>query len=79
MSIVRRNAKGQCVGVRCDFCGKIANNPDGEYTKPGTDNQVAYIHGPPEWERNPDGSTKPNATDRDICEECAAIHSRENV
>jgi len=60
MSIFRKDAKGHCAGVRCDWCGKIANNPNGEYTKPDGIS-AGYIHSP-DWDK--DG-------DDDICEECA--------
>lgn len=65
MGVVNRRGKTD-YGVRCDFCGKIANNSDGEYTKPGTIDNAAYIHGPPDWERNPDGSSKPDVTPESI-------------
>lgn len=59
MSIFRRDDKGRCSGVRCDWCGKIANNANGEYV--GTDGTAKYIHAP-DWDK--DGGA-------DICEECA--------
>ena len=35
-------------GVRCDWCGKFANNESGEYRKPDGVS-AGYIH-QPEWE-----------------------------
>ncbi len=57
--------------VRCDWCGRLSRNPNGEYAK--TDGTAGYIV-QPEWERFPGGD--PTATSvpssSDICEECAA-------
>jgi hypothetical protein len=59
-------------GVRCDYCGKIANNENGEYTRPDGVS-AGYIH-QPEWERFPGGRTDASSlqSSNDICEECAA-------
>ncbi len=52
-------------GYRCDWCGKIANNQDGEYQRPVTNaagvNLAGYIHSP-DWDKE---------GPRDICQECA--------
>lgn len=64
MSIFRKNAKGRCHGVRCDWCGKIANNERGEYTKP--DGSAGYILAP--------DCDKDDI--KDICEECCEKETR---
>lgn len=59
-------------GVRCDWCGKLANNRTGEYTKPN--GSAGYIL-QPEWERNhmdANGKHDPIDSENDICKECAA-------
>jgi hypothetical protein len=61
-------------GVRCDWCGRFSNNPNGEYTRP--DGSAGYIV-QPEWERFPGGdptvaSTPSTPSNNDICEECSA-------
>jgi hypothetical protein len=62
-------------GVRCDWCGKISNRPDGEYVRPSRFGYllVGYIR-QPEWERNHTENDKhePIDSEHDICEECAA-------
>ena len=66
MSIFRRDARGRAAGFRCDWCGKIANNPDGEYERPVRNERgcklAGHIHAP-HWDQ--EGSD-------DICEECAS-------
>lgn len=61
--------KNKC--VRCDWCGKLSNNRNGEYTRPDG-RSAGYIH-QPEWERFPGGDATAHnlSTDNDICEECA--------
>lgn len=48
-------------GVRCDWCGKIANNLLGEYLDPRGRVSARYIHSP-DWDKE---------SGMDICEECA--------
>ena len=57
--------------VRCDWCGKLSKNKQGEYTKPDGVN-AGYIH-QPEWERFPEGRSDLSSipSNNDICEECA--------
>jgi hypothetical protein len=58
-------------GWRCDWCGKIANNLDGFYTRPdGGGGRILS----PEWELNAFHERPWIAQTRsgkDICEECA--------
>ena len=65
MSVFRKT------GVRCDWCGKFANNRMGEYTKP--DGRTCGYIRRPDWHFNDDRSEKPEYADssQDICEECA--------
>jgi len=58
MSVFNRRSKTE-YGVRCDWCGKIANNTNGEYERPT--GGAGYIHSP-DWDKN---------SDMDACEECA--------
>jgi hypothetical protein len=57
--------------VRCDWCGKLSGNQNGEYRK--WDETAGYIH-QPEWERFPGGDPQQTSiqSENDICEECAA-------
>ncbi len=57
-------------GVRCDHCGKIANNPLGVYER--RDGSCGYIR-QPEWERFPGGDPTVASiqTENDICQECS--------
>jgi len=66
MSIFRRNDKGQVAGFRCDWCGKIANNQNGEYERPVVNASGYHLAGyirQPDWDKE---------SRYDICEECAA-------
>jgi len=56
--------------IRCDWCGRLTGNKDGEYTAP--DGASAHYIRQPEWERFPGGRTDVGSveSDRDICEEC---------
>lgn len=58
---------------RCDWCGKITRNQNGEYTRP--DGVSAGYIRQPTWERFPAGdetSTNQVQSENDICEECEA-------
>lgn len=58
MSVSRYKDK-RASGFRCDWCGKFANNANGEYVRPN--GHAGYIHAP-DWDK--EGPF-------DICEECA--------
>ena len=66
MSLCKNNS------IRCDWCGRLTRNKNGEYRK--TDGSAGYIH-QPEWTRFPDGDpTRMSLPDsRDICEECSEM------
>ncbi len=65
MSVFRRRSKTQ-YGVRCDDCGRIANNPSGEYTRP--DGSAGYINDSSFPE---DENGQRISGEKDRCEECA--------
>jgi len=58
--------------IRCDWCGRLTRNENGEYTKP--DGVSAGYIVQPEWQRFPGGRTDVGSipSEDDICEECAA-------
>ncbi len=66
MSRTRNNA------IRCDWCGRLTRNVNGEYTRP--DGVSAGYIVQPEWERFPGGVTTDGSieSNNDVCEECAA-------
>lgn len=69
MSIFNRRSLTR-YGVRCDDCGRIANNPNGEYTRP--DGTAGYINDS-SFPEDENGQRISNAGGRslDRCEECA--------